>query len=241
MSDPPKRPVRLSDFEEPVTLTGLKQVWQDRTVLNIPKLQLIPGRRYALLGANGSGKTTLLRLITERLSAENGQIGYLPQKPYAFALSVRHNIGLGIPPGLGLSNDEKESLIDTQLAKLNLTDLKAARGNRLSGGEAQRMALARLLVIPRKILLLDEPTSSLDLTSLAQAETALTAYLSKQNTLMVLATHQLSVARRLCDEMIFLDQGLILASGPISGLTNPAADSRLNLFLRYEHGMNSDE
>lgn len=241
MSDPHKRPALLSDFDEPVALTGLKQVWQDRTVLDIPKLQLIPGRRYALIGANGSGKTTLLRLITERLSAENGQIGYLPQKPYSFALSVRHNIGLGIPPGLGLSKEEKESLIDKQLAKLNLTELESARGNRLSGGEAQRMALARLLVIPRKILLLDEPTSSLDLNSLSEAETSLTSYLSSHSSLMVLATHQLSVARRLCDEMIFLDQGLILAAGPISGLMNPIPDSRLSLFLRYEHGMNSIE
>lgn len=241
MTDIQSQTAYLQDFEKPVTLTGLKQIWRDRIVLDVPKLTLLPGRRYALLGANGSGKSTLMKMLSERMTAENGQIGYLPQKPYNFALNVSHNISLGIPRGLALSADEKNASIHKQLDALNLTELSACRGNRLSGGEAQKMALARLLVIPRKILLLDEPTSSLDLNGLAQAEAALTDYLSQNNSLLVLATHQLSVARRLCDEMIFLDQGQILALGPISGLMDPSRNSRLSLFLRYEHGMNSIE
>jgi len=241
MTDIPSRTAYLNDFEKPVTLTGLRQVWRDRIVLDVPELTLVPGRRYALLGANGSGKSTLMKMLSERMTAENGQIGYLPQKPYNFALNVIRNIGLGIPQGLALTTDEKKASIQKQLASLDLTELSASRGNRLSGGEAQKMALARLLVIPRKILLLDEPTSSLDLNSLAQAEAALTDYLTQNNSLLVLATHQLSVARRMCDEMIFLDQGQILAQGSISGLMNPSRNSRLSLFLRYEHGMNSFE
>ena len=221
MSDMQSRTAYLKDFEKPVTLTDLRQIWRDRIVLDVPELTLLPGRRYALLGANGSGKSTLMKMLSERMTAENGQIGYLPQKPYNFALNVIHNIGLGIPQGLALSADEKNSSIQKQLESLNLTELSTCRGNRLSGGEAQKMALARLLVIPRKILLLDEPTSSLDLNSLAQAEAALTDYLTQNNSLLVLATHQLSVARRLCDEMIFLDQGQILAQGSISELMNP--------------------
>ena len=241
MSDMQSRTACLKDFEKPVTLTDLRQIWRDRIVLDVPELTLLPGRRYALLGANGSGKSTLMKMLSERMTAENGQIGYLPQKPYNFALNVIRNIGLGIPQGLALSADEKNSSIQKQLESLNLTELSTCRGNRLSGGEAQKMALARLLVIPRKILLLDEPTSSLDLNSLAQAEAALTDYLTQNNSLLVLATHQLSVARRLCDEMIFLDQGQILAQGSISELMNPSRNSRLSLFLRYEHGMNSFE
>jgi len=233
--------VQMTKFEYPISITSLKQVWRDRVILDIQELTLHPGRRYALIGANGSGKSTLMRILSERLTARDGQIGYLPQKPYHFALNVTHNIGLGIPPGLGLSPEEKETYIQSQLDRLNLADLASARGDRLSGGEAQRMALARLLVIPRRILLLDEPTSSLDLNSLAQAESAISDYLSENNSTMILATHQLSVARRLCDEMIFLDQGHILADGPISGLLDPSRNSRLSLFLRYEHGMNSDE
>jgi len=241
MTDFQSTAVFLTDFDQSVTLTGLKQTWRSRTVLDIPQLTLFPGRRYALIGANGSGKSTLMRMLAERLTADNGQIGYLPQKPYAFTLNVSSNIRLGIPPGRGLSEAEKKACLFSQLEGLNLIELAASKGDRLSGGEAQRMALARLLVVPRKILLLDEPTSSLDLNSLAQAETAITNYLSLHNSLMVLATHQLSVARRLCDEIIFLDQGQVLASGPISELMNPSHNSRLSLFLRYEHGMNSFE
>lgn len=241
MSNVTPETVQLTNFENPITISALKQVWRDRVVLDIQQLTLRPGRRYALIGANGSGKSTLMRLLSERLKAPNGQIGYLPQKPYHFALNVSHNIGLGIPQGIGLSPEEKEMYIRGQLDRLNLAELASARGDRLSGGEAQRMALARLLVIPRKVLLLDEPTSSLDLNSLAQAESAISDYLSKNNSTMILATHQLSVARRLCDEMIFLDQGHVLADGPISGLLDPSRNSRLSLFLRYEHGMDSDE
>ena len=159
MTDVESSRTYVTDFKNPVTLTGLKQVWRGRIVLDIPQLTLLPGCRYALLGANGSGKSTLMRLLAERLSADNGQIGYLPQKPYTFALSVSNNIRLGIPAGLGLPESQKQSLLQDQLESLHLAELSAARGSRLSGGEAQRMALARLLVIPRKILFLDEPTS----------------------------------------------------------------------------------
>lgn len=226
----------------PIYLTNLRQVWQSRVVLDIPELILRPGKRYALLGANGSGKSTLLQLLAEKLADNSGQAGYLPQKPYAFALSVSHNIGLGIPAALGLPENEKQRLIDGQLASLDLSDLAAARGNRLSGGESQRMSLARLLVVPRKIMLLDEPASALDLGSLARAEAALAAYLAQNNCLLVMATHQISLARRLCDEMIFIDQGRILAAGPIAELLDSRRlqedpDSRLSLFLHYEIGV----
>ena len=118
----------LQDFDKPVTLTDLKQIWRGRIVLDVPKLTLLPGRRYALLGANGSGKSTLMKMLSERITADNGQIGYLPQKPYTFALTVSNNVRLGIPQGLGLSRDEKLTSIRKQLESLNLSDLASCRG-----------------------------------------------------------------------------------------------------------------
>jgi tungstate transport system ATP-binding protein len=221
-----------------VQLSGIRQIRQGRTILDIPDLKLLPGRRYALLGANGSGKSTLLQLLADHLTSPDGEIGYLPQKPHAFALSVRHNIGLGIPqqlyPGQQLRND----LIDRQLEAMDLQGLHAARGSRMSGGEAQRMALARLLVVPRKILLLDEPTAALDLDSLTRIEEILCRYLAAHDSLLVLATHQVSLARRLCDELIFLDQGQVHTSGSLTTCLNALdrpgdQNERLRLFLGY--------
>lgn len=240
MTDAKKSSVH-PDFSEPFTVRGLTQAYNGRTVLDIPGLTLVPGRRYALIGANGSGKSTLLRLLAGRLADESGNVGYLPQDPYAFSLSVSRNIRLGIPPGLHLTGREKELLAERQLSALNLGELASARGDRLSGGEAQRMALARLLIVPRKVLLVDEPTTSLDLASLTLAEDALTSYLAGQGSLFILASHQLSLARRLCSDIIFLDQGRMLESGPISMLEDPPPGSILRLFLRYEHGVVSKE
>ena len=121
MTDMQSQTAYLQDFEKPVTLTGLKQIWRDRIVLDVPELTLLPSRRYALLGANGSGKSTLMKMLSERMTAENGQIGYLQQKPYNFALNVSHNISLCIPRGLGLSADENNASIQKQLDALNLT------------------------------------------------------------------------------------------------------------------------
>ena len=160
-------------------LTGLHQSWQRRVVLNVPELNLQEGRRYALLGANGAGKSTLLRLLADRLGQPDGRTAYLPQKPYAFSMSVQNNVGLGIPTHLGLDRPQRQEAIRNQLDRLGLAGLSEARGNRLSGGEAQRMSLARLMVVPRRILLLDEPGGSLDLNSMAQAEEVLADYLAE--------------------------------------------------------------
>jgi tungstate transport system ATP-binding protein len=221
-----------------VQLSGIRQIRQGRTILDIPDLTLLPGRRYALLGANGSGKSTLLQLLADHLTSPDGEIGYLPQKPHAFALSVRRNIGLGIPKQLYPGQPVYNNLIERQLEAVDLQGLHAARGSRLSGGEAQRMALARLLVVPRKILLLDEPTAALDLDSLTRIEEIIRRYLADHNCLLVLATHQFSLARRLCDDLIFLDRGQVHTSGSLTAcldaLDRPGnQNERLRLFLGY--------
>lgn len=229
-----ERPAGLDPDQDGLyKLTGLHQSWQQRVVLDVPELNLQEGRRYALLGANGAGKSTLLRLLADRLSRPDGRTAYLPQKPYAFSMSVQNNVGLGIPTHLGLDRLQRQEAIGNQLDRLGLAGLSEARGNRLSGGEAQRMSLARLMVVPRRILLLDEPGGSLDLNSMAQAEEVLADYLTKNRCLLVMATHQISLARRLCDELIFLDQGEMLATGSLARQLDQPEQARLRLFLRY--------
>ncbi len=218
-----------------IELGPLKQSYQERIVLNIPSLQLQEDGRYALLGVNGAGKSTLLRLMLATLAPGRpaGDIACLPQRPYAFAVSVAQNIAMGIPEHLHLSKSEVQARVDRQIEQFGLTALAGKRGDRLSGGESQRMALARLLVVPRRIILLDEPANHMDLQGLASLETVLIEYLDTTNCLLVLATHQISLARLMTREILFLDQGQLLFRGASSFLSTQTGQPQLDLFLRY--------
>ena len=219
-----------------VELYGFKQEYGDRLVLDIPMLQFRQGGRYALIGANGAGKTTLLRALSTRFKVRGNPagLGYLPQKPYAFSMSVRQNIELGIPTAMPLSRNQKKERVDQQLAAFALEPLAHQRADRLSGGEAQKMALARLLVIPRRILLLDEPTNSMDIGSLQTASRAIRQYLDSNGCLMVLVSHQLALIRQLTDELLFLDQGRLVESGPTASLLDFPENEPLKRFLQFQ-------
>lgn len=96
------------------------------------------------------------------------------------------------------------------------------------------MALARLLVIPRRILLLDEPTNSMDIGSLQTASRAIRQYLDSNGCLMVLVSHQLALIRQLTDELLFLDQGRLVESGPTASLLDFPENEPLKRFLQFQ-------
>lgn len=219
-----------------VELYGLKQEYGNRCVLDIPMLEVRRNRHYALIGANGSGKTTLLRALMNRFksSADPSRLGYLPQNPYAFSMNVRQNIELGIPASADLTKPRKHELVEQQLAELGLEERAHQRADRLSGGETQKMALARLLVFPRQMLLLDEPTSSMDLNSLQMASQAIRSYLDRNECQLFLVSHQLPLIRQLTDEVIFLDQGRLLDHGPTLDLLDHPEHEQLKRFLQVQ-------
>lgn len=217
-------------------LFGLRQDYGDRCVLDIPSLTLHKGEHYALIGANGAGKTTLLRALIPRLkiTSDPSALGYLPQKPYAFAMSVRQNIELGIPVASELSRAEKQAYIDRQLSDFGLEARAHQRADNLSGGEAQKMALARLCVVPRQVLLLDEPTNSMDLNSFELSSRVLNRYLSQNRCLLILVSHQMQLIRLLTDEVLFLDQGKLSARGPTKNMLDHPAHEVLKRFLHHQ-------
>lgn len=194
---------------------NLVQRYGDRCVLDIPALQLRDSGSYALLGANGAGKSTLLQLLADRLHDRSHpeSLGSLPQKPYAFSLSVRQNIEIGLPAGAGLSRVERRHLVERQLHEFGLESLAHQRADQLSGGEAQKLALARLLAIPRRVLLLDEPAASMDLQGIQLAGQAISRYRAQNPGLLLLVSHQLDLVRQLTDESIFLDRGRLAEQG----------------------------
>ena len=219
-------------------LVSLSKTYQGRRVLNIPALTLLEGQTYALLGANGSGKSTLLRILAGvlvpdagrmRLPEESGQVGYLPQRPYGFQRSVLKNVTMA----LSSSHPRPEEAALAALGRVGMENMARENGSRLSGGETQRMAFARMIVRPRKLLLLDEPTSATDIAGNDLVEAALLEYQRETGCTVLMATHSLAQAARLCRRMIFLHRGEIVAEGPIRQLLDAPEDPHLREFLAH--------
>ncbi len=219
-----------------IELSGITKQYAARTILDIHHLSFEEGRRYALIGVNGSGKTTLLRLLAGALLPDSGSIanvpredfGYMPQSPYAFGFSVQKNVEIA------LSNHPEPGLQALKTLKaVGMSNLALARGNRLSGGETQRMAFARMIARPRKLLLLDEPTSSTDIRGTDQIEKALLRYASETGCTVILSTHSPAQALRLAQEIIFLDQGRLVECGPADALLSHPQKEATRLFLQH--------
>ncbi|MEN6595476.1 MAG: ATP-binding cassette domain-containing protein [Clostridiaceae bacterium] len=221
-----------------IELIGIKKYYESRLALDVPAFSFSPGARYALVGPNGSGKTTLLRILAGTLKQDEGtvnyggaawgEIGYLPQKPYAFDRSVLNNVLLGLQ-----NEPNAKALALDALERVGIVHLCKARGNRLSGGETQRMALARLIAKPRKALLLDEPTSSADILANDQMERAVLDYAMETGCTLIFSSHAPSQAMRLGEFVLALDGGKIGEFGSAEEvLQNPKQEST-QAFLRH--------
>ena len=146
-----------------MVLRNLKKSYNGRCVLELDELSLEKGKIYAVIGANGSGKSTLAKLAAGVLGHDGGRtekpdlsIGYMPQKSFAFRMSLRKNM---------LINGDDAQRAQELLGALKLGHLSEAKAKRLSGGETARMALARLLMRDYELLVLDEPSSAMDIES----------------------------------------------------------------------------
>ena len=224
-----------------IEIDHLVQTFSKRTVVDIDALHFEDGKKYALIGTNGSGKSTLLRLIAGVLEPSSGKIkteiekkedlGYMPQRPYAFALDMIKNVTLALPSSL--PREQAYALAHEALCKVGIDHLEDMRGNRLSGGETQRMAFARMIVLDRKILLLDEPTSATDIAGNDLVENALLDYHKRTGCTVIFATHSLPQALRIADEVIVLEQGKVLEQGPAEQVLKSPENERVRIFLEH--------
>jgi ABC-type multidrug transport system ATPase subunit len=194
------------------------------------------GKCYALIGENGSSKTTLIRIIAGLLKPDTGEVknvfthsmGYMPQSPYIFDLSVKKNVEMALS-----KFPDADQLAINALAAIGMKEMTHARGCQLSGGEAQRIAFARMIAIPRRLILLDEPTSSIDIRNIDQIEDTLLRYVADTGCLVIFSTHSPAQALRLAEETIFLEKGEINLQGPSQDvLKNPKTDAA-RFFLQH--------
>ena len=198
-------------------------------VLSFPGVELKPGKIYAVIGANGSGKSTFAKVISEILPADREfrfapGVGYLPQKPYAFRMSVRKNILLN-----GGDGERANALMDA----LRLRHLEQKRADRLSGGETARMALARLMMKRYDVMVLDEPTAAMDMETTAAAETLILEYTRQTGCALILVTHSLQQARRVADEVLFFHRGTLKEAGEKDTLLSAPAQPETRQFLDF--------
>ncbi len=207
-------------------------------------LELNRGDFIALIGANGSGKTTLLRLLhglvafdgtREVLDAGAVQVMVF-QRPFMLRLSVVNNLQVALWLA-GVPRAERAERARQALQRVGLSELRERPARALSGGEMQRLALARAWAVRPQILFLDEPTASLDPSAKKEVE-ALLAGFSAEGMTLVMSTHNLGQAKRLATRVVYLDQGAIcvdLATDRFfSKVAGASSDERADLFLKGE-------
>ena len=203
------------------------------------------GEVLGILGPNGSGKTTLLRLLsgTRRPSAGEvllddtpllrlsrreiaRQIAVVPQETHlAFDYSVMEMVLMGRHPHLGVF--ELEGPNDFAIARdaLRATGTDALEGrqfNTLSGGEKQRVVIASALAQASDILLLDEPTASLDLGYQLEVAALVTRLNRERNVTLAISTHDLNLAASVCHQLVLMRDGVVIASGATEAVLTPA-------------------
>lgn len=209
--------------------------------LDIQSLDLAPGRIYGLIGANGCGKSTLLKLLAGVLKPDGGSIDYeglcpqditmLSRKPYLLHDTVYQNL---IYPLKLRKIKPRREMVDHWLALMGLADKRAQYAPNLSGGEQQKLALARALIFDPKLILLDEGLSNMDIESVAQVEALIRSRQQEAPLTWLVVNHQLSQIERLCDEVCFMDGGRILSRGDTRSLLFSPEKPALIRYLRFE-------
>ena len=205
-----------------IEIRGLKKIYGERVVLDIPELTIADGEAVALAGPNGSGKTTLLRILAGLLKKSEGEITapetrlYMPQRSYAFKGDLIKNITLS-----GAGRETARRLLEAT----ELDHLAEKKASSLSGGELQRLSLCRVLAVKSDLLLLDEPTSACDAKGAMLVIDAMEGYRKENGCTVLMSTHSPVLAAKAADRLIILNGGRIEADGkPDELLRDPGSE-----------------
>jgi tungstate transport system ATP-binding protein len=207
----------------PLRLEGLGYAVGGKALLSDIELSIEPGRRLVVLGANGAGKSLLMRLCHGLIAPTSGRCLWADgsarpeaqamvfQRPVLLRRSVAANIDY--PLALrGLSRSDRRAMVARTLDRFGLGAMADRPARLLSGGEQQRLALARAWAMRPEVLFLDEPTSALDPSATRLIEEMLMGF-SDDGITIVLTTHNLGQARRLAEDVAFLHRGRLIEQG----------------------------
>lgn len=232
------------------SLRNLKKEYQGRRILDIDELDIMRNESFALVGPSGAGKSTLLRMLNFLESPSSGSIEFAGvkyeastemsldmrrrvttvfQHPMLLHRSVRDNVVYG----LRLRGErDSNGLCNSVLERVGLSQLAHQKAHTLSGGEAQRVALARTMVLQPDVLLLDEPTANLDPYNIGMIESIIMRLNQEEGTTLVLVTHNIFQARRLANRVGLLLEGKLVEVSDVDKFFNSPRDSRTAAFVR---------
>jgi tungstate transport system ATP-binding protein len=238
-----------------LSLSGVEVRYHSRRVLQVDALELAAGNTLALLGPNGSGKSTLLRVLALLERPNTGSLTLLGepvqdgerqrlalrrrtatvfQDPLLTDQTVFDNVAMGLR-FRGLANGEIETRVGRWLTRFGVGHLAGQRARSLSGGEAQRVSLARAFVLEPEILFLDEPFGSLDLQGREALALELEVILREARIATVLVTHDRGEAQMLADQVAVLLEGRIAQCAPVRTVFERPATARVARFLGVEN------
>ncbi|ANS85491.1 energy-coupling factor ABC transporter ATP-binding protein [Vibrio scophthalmi] len=226
-----------------ITAQQLSMRFKNRVLFHIPELSIGPNDAIYLKGDNGVGKTTLLKILSgllkpttgkviaphdsfiQRISARSGRrdVVYLHQAPYLFDGSVYQNVAYGIRYQK-MSSQDKRAAVIFALRKVGLETLADEHISVLSGGEKQRVAMARAWILTPSILLMDEPSASLDQESIDRL-VLLAKDLLEKGSSIVITSHQKNALTDLCRKQWWIKESTLIESPLLQIITDEKQES----------------
>ncbi len=238
--------------ETAIELIGVNKWFGDFHVLKNVALLVRKGERVVICGPSGSGKSTVVRCINRleehqkgvirvdgieltgdagSVAAIRSEVGMVFQQFNLFPhLSVLQNLTLGPMKARGLSRRDAEDRARHYLDRVRIPEQADKRPGQLSGGQQQRVAIARSLCMDPKVMLFDEPTSALDPEMISEVLDVMVE-LAEEGMTMVVVTHEMGFARKVADQMIFMDAGEIVETGPPAEFFEAPKSQRCQKFL----------
>ena len=216
----------------PYKIENLIKSYEDRIVLNLKSLSMDKGKIIGLLGPNGAGKTTLLDILSFLIRPSSGVVRYkekivdfnsvrivklrkkvvlVQQQPILFTTTVFNNVEFPLKLRKADKNKRRD-IVEDLLRMVGMEGFSRARANSLSGGETQRVAIARALACSPEVILLDEPTTSIDVENRIIIERIIRDINRDKKITVIFTTHDMIQASRLADKIIFLFEGKVTDS-----------------------------
>ena len=233
-----------------IEINNLQIKRNENIALEIPSLSIQRGETLTVVGPNGAGKSTLLLALARLLKPSHGdilydgkslkewdeleyrrKISFVFQAPLLMDMTVEQNVGLGLK-FRGTPKEEVRERVGKWMKQLGVESLAKRRAGQLSGGEAQRVSLARAFVLDPELLLLDEPFSALDPPTRAKLIEDLLSLLKEDHRTAVFVTHNLNEAAKLSHRIAVIVGGMLRQVGPARQIKAKPADEAVAAFLR---------
>lgn len=210
-----------------ITISNLTKSYKEKLVLKIDDFHVDSGCFLGIIGPNGAGKSTLVKIIAGLDQATTGEIQYdnthlntsvyqkmtmVFQKPYLLRTSVFNNIAYPLKIRK-VDNRSIEEKVNQLLEEMDIQHIKNQNAWTLSGGEAQKVALARAIIFQPSLLILDEPTANIDPASIFMMEKTVRHFHEESKATIIIVTHNLQQAKRLCTDVAFMHQGNVIEYG----------------------------